>query len=235
MRRLSPKDELIVSTIQRFRQVRAKQIERLVFADASEGGRDSWCRRSLLRLFEHGYVNRLERHVGGMTGSEGFIYQRVRPKTRRRTPDLHALLLTEVYVRVKEAERAGRLEVLRFDPVPYSLEWVEVGDFQPDAFMRFRVPSGTYRRFVEVDEDTEDRLQFVAKLAAYARAFREWPSRGFPRVLFVVEDTGRKHELQRWVNQQPEDSRHIFEVALLDETVDRLTLPQPSTTPLLTV
>lgn len=235
MPRLSPRDDLIVSTVQRFRQVRAKQIERLVFADASPISRDRWCRLRLQKLSERGYINRLPRAIGGL-GSDGFIYQRPKKgKRSRRTPDAHALLLTEVYVRVKEAERAGLLEVLRFDPVPYSLQWVEVGDFQPDAFMRYRLPSGTYRRFIEVDEDSEDRAQFIAKLKAYTSAFNEWPSRGFPRVFFVVEDEGRKLELKRWINQQPESSRHIFEVVLLDEAIDRLTHPLAVTPPLATV
>jgi hypothetical protein len=201
MPRLSPRDDLIVSIVARFRQVRAKQIERLVFDDASPISRDRWCRLRLQRLSERGLINRLPRSIGGMAGSEGFIYQRPKKgKRSRRTPDLHALLLTEVYVRVKEAERAGLLDVLRFDPVPYSLQWVEVGSFQPDAFMRYRLPDGTYRRFIEVDEDTEDRAQFIAKLKAYANAFNDWPSRGFPRVFFVVEDEGRRLELARWIN-----------------------------------
>jgi hypothetical protein len=101
MPRLSPRDDLIVSTVARFRQVRAKQIERLVFPDASPISRDRWCRLRLQKLSERGLINRLPRSIGGLAGSEGFVYQRPKKgKRSRRTPDPHALLLTEVYVRV---------------------------------------------------------------------------------------------------------------------------------------
>jgi hypothetical protein len=157
-----------------------------------------------------------------MAGSEGFIYQR--PGSRRRQPDLHALIITELYVRLREDERAGRLELLTFEPEQFARMWVEAGTFEPDAFARVRAAK-TWRWFVEADEGTEDRGQMFGKLKEYAKAYTSWPSLGFPYVLFVTERVRRKEIIERWVGQQPEDMRPLFYVAMLDEAVSTLVAP----------
>jgi Replication-relaxation len=137
---------------------------------------------------------------------------------------MHRLTITETYVRLREAERMGVLKLLAFDPVPYSLKWVKAGSFEPDAFARIRLTDGTYPWFIEVDDDTEDRGQMLAKLKQYCDADTNWPgsSRPFPSVLFVVPDDGRKLQLGRWVSQLPEDEQELFYVATLDEAINTM-------------
>jgi hypothetical protein len=157
-------------------------------------------------------------------GSEGYIYQGRR--SRRRLPNPHILTTTELYVRLIEAEREGRLEVGEgFAPGTEAKKWVEAGDFIPDGFARIRLNHGTYRWFIEADEDTEDDRQMFAKLKRYADAYDNWPGAVFPGVLFVVPTDERKDLLERWVKRQPKYVQEFCYVATMDEAISTITSP----------
>ena len=154
---LSERDQAILETVHRLRLVRGDQLQRLHFHTiATSTGAARVARRSLQRLVEHGLLTRTERRIGGTTsGSSGHTYL-LTPAGRRmvalahgegRVSDRgahepgvrfhrHTLAITELYVHSVEADRANRIELVRFDGEPGS--WratAAAGVLKPDAFV----------------------------------------------------------------------------------------------------
>ena len=130
--RLNPVDWASLRDVSALNVLSGNQLRRLHYQDNETGRR--MARLNLRRLVQLRVLARLGRRVGGeRSGSEGFVYamdvagQRlVRPRGRRPRPPWtpqshhlnHALAVSELYVRLREAESSGKLVMERFDAEP---------------------------------------------------------------------------------------------------------------------
>lgn len=211
---LSVRDRHIVELVGRFGVVSGGQVERLFFARGATPASDArLARRCLARLTEHRALVRLERRIGGVrAGSAGSVYRlgavgdRLlrfwrgvggRGRTAGEPGRLfvrHGLAVTETYARLREAERAGSLELVAFDPEPAS--WRAFGAaagrqvLKPDAFARVGLGAYEDRYFIEVDCGTEGTGALAAKCRSYLAYYRagvEQTQHGvYPRVIWIT-------------------------------------------------
>ena len=132
--RLAARDLLLVRYVAELRFVSGEQLARLCF----EGTTPHAARQGLLRLTRLDVLARLPRPVGGVrAGSAGFVYclgpvgQRLAiergwlPERRTRRPLApgtlfvhHALMVSELHVRLIEADRRGDYELLTLQSEP---------------------------------------------------------------------------------------------------------------------
>jgi hypothetical protein len=149
---------------------------------------------------------RLARSVGGSSaGSTGFVYcldvigQRLlHPDAPVRRPWLpstgfvkHAVMVSECYVRLREAEREGHLELLDFQAEPGC--WRTYVDrrgsgrtLKPDAFVVIGLGEFEDRWFLECDRATEDLPRIVRKNESYRRYREAGLEAVFPKVLWIA-------------------------------------------------
>lgn len=250
--RLSPTEQAVLETLQRVRVASGAQLTRLHFPpNGTEETAARRSRRTLTRLVELRILARLERQVGGArAGSAGFIYgldvagqklaaacgpaggSRVRkPWTPGASFLAHALEVTELYVRLREAEQAGQLELTSFDAEPDCWRtFVGIGGgrvtLKPDAFIRIAVNEYEHLSFVEVDRATHSAPALGRKLTVYRRYWatgREEERFGiFPRVVVLVPSKARRDVAIEVCGTQPADSWPLFRVALSTAAIPAL-------------
>lgn len=247
------RDWEIVQTLSKLRVVQARQLQHLHFIDESPATQARRCRRYLQRLVTLGVVTRLDRVVGGVrAGSAGHIYvlstgglklaaRLGRPAPARSqkptTPGAaflgHRLAVSELYVRLVEAERDRRLELLSYDAEPDCWRrFIGPGGgrawAKPDSFVELGIgPSFIDSYFVEVDRATQSSSALKEKCVAYRRyrvTGAEQERTGvFPQVVFLVPDERRKAFVVDVLAKQPPESWKLFRVGLFDEAVDLFT------------
>ncbi len=224
-----------------------RQLERLHY-EATESGR-RLARIELKNLTEDQGLQRLTRRVGGVRGgSRGYVYalgvagQRLAFPGKRRyrapwTPKpsylRHALTVSELYVRMREAERVGHLELAAYDAEPACWRsFVGPGGarvtLKPDAYAVVYRGAVEDRYFVEVDLGTEDGSRILTKLKsyiAYWRSGREQEREGlFPLTCWVATTTERARFLAEIIERLPEADQSLFTVAERDEFIERVVL-----------
>jgi hypothetical protein len=238
-RRLSPRDQAIVSTLDALRVATTTQLGRLHFADLTDLSRARQSTKALRRLEGLGVVARLERQVGGhRSGSAAAVWsldlagQRLTSacgpaggNTPRRpwTPSLsflaHRLAISESYVEVCEAAERGTANLLEFAAEPYC--WrrfttvVGPGWVKPDAHVRVMADGFERGVFLEVDRATESLPTIARKLRIYAQYWesgREQARRGyFPFVVFAAPHRDRAAALTALCERQG-DAAKLFRV-----------------------
>lgn len=138
----------------------------------------------------------------------------------------HALAVSDVYVQLREAERAGRVELLGFDAEPacwrrYTRLGGAAGVLKPDAYVRLGVGEYEDSFFIEVDLGTERRGQLTRQHHAYREYFRagvEQAKTGvFPSVLWIVPDQKRVALLADIHRGLPEQTRRLFMLATSEQ------------------
>jgi hypothetical protein len=245
-RRLSGRDRAIVDTLDSLRVATTRQLRTLHFTDLTQASSARQAPKALARLARLGLLTSLPRQVGGTrAGSASTIWaldrsgQRlasaagpaggIRPR-RPWVPSLpfvaHRLAVSQLFVDLTVATRAGGGELLGFEAEPLSWRryaaphggWSYV---KPDATVRLAV--GEYERgyFIEVDRATEARLTIVRKCTAYRRYWETGRAQDrygyFPQVAFVVPTDARKELVVDVLAQQPEEAWPLFRVVLADE------------------
>jgi len=245
---LTFRDWEIVQSLAKLRVAQARQLQRLHFTDESPPTQARRCRRHLERLTALGVVERLDRVVGGVrAGSSGHIYvlsiggiklaarlgktSSARPQ-KPTTPGAaflrHRLAITELYVRLVEAERDRQLDLVTFDAEPTCWrryigrrgvsEWVK-----PDAFVELGVGADFMDAyFVEIDRGTQSASVLAEKCDVYyhySGTGRE--GEAFPEVLFLVPDERRKAFVVDVLAKQPAERWKLFRVGLFDEAIER--------------
>lgn len=249
---LSKRDDQILEACARLRLLSAAQLQRLCFSDiAAPATRAAFARRSLSRLHAEGLLGRLERRVGGVRrGSQSYVYflapagQRLLAYRRgdgaamvRRQHEpgaayvAHTLAQSELFVRLREAERAGRLEVLEHVGEPdcwrsYPGGLGGVAWLKPDAFVAVGVGEWEERAFLEVDCATHGRAALRRKADSYLEYLRgghEQQEDGVvPRVLWVVPSDVRRQVLAELFSRLPHPAGDVFAVATMDGAIDAL-------------
>jgi hypothetical protein len=241
---LADRDWQIISTLVCMRLATSAQLEALHFAGVTRRR----AQQRLTALVERRVIGRPTRVVGGVrAGSRGHVYaldvagQRLADLDRDRRPRPprpvgrryvdHALAVTEVYVRLVLAERAGALRLQHFAGEPES--WRSFygpggarARLNPDAYAALEVNGYEDHWFFEVDLGTEHAPALARKCAVY-RAY--WQSGAeeahggvFPRVLWVVPDERRAQMLRQVFRRQPEEAAELFDVALTQAVVERV-------------
>jgi hypothetical protein len=238
---ISPKELAILKTLQEVRLASASQLERLHFVGETSRNR----RRVLQSMTERGLVTHLDRVVGGRRpGSASFLYglgvagQRLlaehqgRPVRRPTLPGVpflaHTLAITELAVRLREAEQKGQIEVLtlqteprcwRRHPGPGGVSVI----CKPDAYVRLGVGSYEDSYFIELDLSTESPNTLARKLAAYRALWSsgvEQASRGvFPKVIWLVPDLRRYQVVVDVCSSRPAETWQLHQVTLFEDAV----------------
>ncbi|MGH2554565.1 MAG: replication-relaxation family protein [Actinomycetota bacterium] len=251
MDRIGHRDLLIVQTLGRVRVANARQLQRAHFFSSTPLSNARSSRATLARLARWRVVARLDRRVGGVrSGSAGYVYsldvvgrrllEGMRPVGTGRfrrpwTPSAtflhHALAVTELYVRLLEAERGGHLEVLTYDAEPdcwrtFTGPGGEAVVVKPDAYVRIGVGAFEEHAFVEVDRGTESARALGIKLdryRAYWASGREQQGNDvFPRVVWLVPDAKRHDQLVDVASRQPAEAWRLFKVARFEDAVSAL-------------
>lgn len=255
-RRLSDRDRSIIDTLDRLRVATTIQLRRIHFADLTPGSAARQAPVTLRRLASLRVITRIPRQVGGVrAGSRAAIWsldiagQRLASacgpaggRTTRKpwAPALpfiaHRLAVTNSYVELVEAARAGRCELLDFEAEPLS--WrryaAPLGGWawlKPDAFSRIAVGDFERGAFVEVDRATESPSTVARKLRGYRHYWqtgREQERRGyFPQVVFTVPSEARKATLIDLCAHEPEETWPLYRVVVADDLTGALIGEEP--------
>lgn len=236
------RDRQIIETIARLSLVSGGQLVDLFFESISNPStRSRRARRSLGRLVEQRVLDRLERRQGGVGGGSSAWVYALGPAGRRmvaywageglprsRKPyepsamwTAHTLAVSDLYVRLREVERAGRVELLAYDAEPacwrrFARLGGTVGVLKPDAYLRLGVGEFEDSFFIEMDLGSERRGQLTRQHHAYREYFRagvEQTKTGvFPGVLWIVPDAQRVALLSDIHRGLPEQTRRLFTV-----------------------
>jgi hypothetical protein len=234
------RDRQIVETIAHLTLVSGGQLINLFFNNISnDSTRSRRARRILGRLVDERVLDRLERRRGGAGGGSSSWVYALGPAGRRMVAywageglprsrgayepstswTAHTLAVSDLYVRLREAERAGRVELLTFDAEPacwrrYTRLGGAAGVLKPDAYLRLGVGEFEDSFFIEVDMGTERRGQLTRQHHAYREYFRagiEQTKTGvFPGVLWIVPDTRRTALFNDIHRKLPEQTRRLF-------------------------
>lgn len=99
---------------------------------------------------------------------------------------------SELYVQLREAERRGGVEVLRFLAEPDSWQQTAtLGQLKPDAYALVASATMEDAWWIEMDQGTESLTTLASKLRVYldaAQAGHLGPDGILPRVLVAVID-----------------------------------------------
>jgi hypothetical protein len=239
----------ILDTLAKLRLACTRQVEALHFTEASPLANARHARRVLAKLAELGLLSRLERRVGGVrAGSAGYVWglgvvgQQVvtgrgpaggpklqTPWTPGRAFLAHRLSISGLYVELVEAERAGVLELVRFDAEPtawrsFTSAHGAPARLKPDAYLQIAVDEYLDSYFVEVDLATESPAVIARKAGVY-RAYwqtgREQAGNDgvFPLAAFLVPTAARARVVNEVLGRQPVDTRGLFRVSLLSQAL----------------
>ena len=204
-------------------------------------------RRCLARLEGAGVVQRLGRRMGGVRGGSTSIVYALGPAGRRlliregfvprRLSDVgerylaHALGITELIVRLAEADRDGTMEIIEVQPEPACWRGFLAGIgkrivLKPDLFLRIGAGALEDRYFCEVDPASESAAAIRRKADRYVHYLAEGSEQSnhgvFPRVLFTAPNQHRLELLRGALGRVREAPEGLFSVWLFEEAVGRL-------------
>ncbi len=245
---LSAAERQLMEEVSRLYLLSHDQARRLLAQPADSSGQ-RMTRRTLKQLTDRGVLARLERTIGGVrAGSAGFIYYlgpagqrlialhagqglvrgRARPEPGSRYVR-HRLAVAEIYVAVREAERAGALDVMALEVEPDCWRSFQDGlggkrDLKPDGFARLGVGAYEESAFIEVDLGTESLNVIAAKLKVYVDYFNSGSEQArhgvFPRVVWVVGSQRRRQKVLDRCLRLPADARGMFAVTIPERALE---------------
>lgn len=240
---LSTRDLAILLDLGRVRVLTGRQLERLHFHDLAAPNRDRARRRVLNRLISLSVITTLERSIGGVrAGSAGLVYaldavgQRLLmllisegQKSARRpwTPGAlflnHTLAVSELYVRLREAERAGQLELSGFLAEPACWQrTASLGTIKPDAYALVAAGEVEDAWRLEVDRGTESPGTLRRKLNLYllaAQAGVTGPDGILPRVLVTVPNERRLTTVRSITDSLGANAARLISVSLHEAAI----------------
>ena len=251
---LVERDRQLLLTVQRFRLVQSDQLQRLFFNESlSRASAARVSRRSLRRLDELGVLRRLDRRIGGVrAGSSGHVYA-VGPAGRRLLAHLegrggsvsdrgvhepglpfvaHTLAITELYVRLAEAERAGLFELTGFETEPacwrpYTTPRAGSATLKSDALVSVGLGAYEHTSWVEIDLGTTGRSALLRKCRAYiayhATGKEQADHSVFPRAVWITPNPLRARYIAELVHTLPTGVQRLFATATSDQAIATLT------------
>jgi hypothetical protein len=140
----------------------------------------------------------------------------------------HTLAIAEQYVRLVEAERAGGVELLSFEPEPDCWRTYAsasgLATLKPDAFVRLGIGDFEQRSFLEVDLGSEGRGALVRKCRAYAAYYQSGQEQvdtgAFPRVVWITTSQVRAGLLVEVCSSLPAEYWRLFVVGTAERAVE---------------
>ena len=213
--------------------------------------------RDLKHLTDLRVLARLNRRIGGIkAGSDSFVYaldvvgQRiVHPEPRRQwrapwTPSIrivaHALAVSDLYVRLHNADQHHQFELLHFATEPHCWRsFTGPGGgrliLKPDAHVVVGTTTengdSEHHAWIEVDRNTESLTWITEKAKTYARYHttgREQATQGvFPICLWIAPDEQRAAGLSAALARLPAEHWHLHQVTTTDHALRALTGDQP--------
>jgi hypothetical protein len=160
---------------------------------------------------------------------EGFIPRRIGEPGQQFLA--HTLAVTELVVRLAEADRDGALELIRIKNEPACWRSFLSGYgarvmLKPDLYVAVGAGALEDRWWVEVDRATESLPVIAGKARrylAYWRSGEEQTHRGtFPRVVWSVPDARRQQQITTALRRLGGVPEGLFVVWLFEEVVGRL-------------
>lgn len=238
---MSPLQVGILRDVATARIINTRQLQRL--HDVSGLSATRQFRRALASMVDKGLLGTLDRRIGGPAGagSSPHIYRldiagqrwleltgnggrARRPWTPRPSFLEHALHVAELYVILRELERASDLELLHFQGEPDC--WRRFADgysttiLKPDAYTVTATRDYEDRFFIEVDLSTESTPTLNRKLDVYGRYWQsgtEQRSTGvFPFVLWFVPDGHRLAVLTDVISRRPTSEQLLHRATTFD-------------------
>lgn len=222
---LSERDRAVLATLATFKLATTPQLRRLHFADTPSLKSAAWASGQVLRKLRHlGLIDVLSRRIGGQASGSSVAVWRLTSAGRRlmKPPDRnlprighgeislftleHTLTITEVAVKLREAERTGACEIIECDPEPASWRaYLNAGGglvtLKPDMFAVTAVSGAEFEDvwFIEVDRATESLPTIQRKASqyeAYRRTGKEQAAQGvFPKVLWLTPTAKRAKQI----------------------------------------
>ena len=144
----------------------------------------------------------------------------------------HTLAITELVVRLHEADLGGELDLVQFQTEPAC--WREfLGGLlatrvvlKPDLFARIGAGAFEDRYFVELDLGTEHAATLIVKGKRYLAYYRSGEEQSrydvFPRVVWTVPDRRRADEIAEALRRLPTGTERLFVIWPYDEVIGRL-------------
>jgi hypothetical protein len=220
---------------------------RLWAATSPTDPRARTARRALARLEGWRVFERLGRRLGGVRGGSTSIVYGLGPAGRRLliasgfvprrlgAPGerylAHAIAVTELVVRLGEADRAGGLEVITVQTEPscwrgFLGAYGSRQTVKPDLFVRTgagRLQADNW--FVEVDLGSESAAAIARKADRYVAYWHEGTEQArhgvFPRVAFTTPDQRRGDQLKAALGRVDGAPEGLFAVWPYDEVIGR--------------
>lgn len=120
---------------------------------------------------------------------------------------VHTLAIVDTFVAIKQAERAGQIDILNY-AVEYEA-WINLAgsDIRPDMFVDLGLVERKERvvQWVEVDNSSERYKHIKEKLDRYRHAYNhsdKYPLDIFPQVVFLANTAERARELRQMVGRE---------------------------------
>lgn len=250
-RLLSERDLAVLDLIAQHRFLTTKQVHAYCFHThtTNESG-SRICRRVLLRLEQHGLLERPIRRVGGLqAGSASSVWmlssmgQRLRNLRggvgavgRVREPGerfvQHYLAIADTHLALIEAERAKQLELvtLQIEPAAWR-SYTGLGGssevLKPDLYAVTATSEFEDHWFIEVDRATESiptLIKQCRQYEAYRRTGSEQANVGlFPLVLWVVPDERRVAKLRQALESARELDPELFRLTIPERLIPAIT------------
>ncbi|MDX2684092.1 replication-relaxation family protein [Streptomyces scabiei] len=220
---LAQRDFEVLKLTRTFSQLASTHITELLFSDRSHAVPD----RVLGRLVKLSYLSRVGRRATGEKGGAGaYVYQLGRAGRLllgvdgrlSRAVNNHSLLIADIYLELRRAERQGVLVVNDWAverPVPPSV--------RADLFVSVEYPEQRRQSsyFIEADLGTEPLRTIREKVEGYWQAVEMSEEDYFPYVVFVMRDRGRLREIDRLILRL-EEQREMVRTCLSGEVTQHL-------------
>ena len=144
----------------------------------------------------------------------------------------HALGVSDLYVELVSAERAGRADLLAFDFEPrcwaqFPGAWGVTLTLKPDAHIELGIGDYDYSWLIEIDMATESLPTIERKARRHLDYYRSGTAQRTkgvaPRVLWVVPDRKRETDIQAVLGRLPDEAHKLFAVTTAPEATSFLT------------
>jgi hypothetical protein len=245
---LTDDDLAVVQFISEVRVATGHQLARRLWSAAHpRDARARAARRALHRLEDWRVLDRLPRRVGGIRGGSATIVYSLGPVGRRllirrgfeakrlTAPGdrfvRHTLAITELCVRLAEADIGGELDLIDLQTEPrcwrpfLGLMGARL-ILKPDLFARIGAGALEDRWFIEVDLATESVPTIRGKAQLYLTHYRSGEEQRrhdvYPRVIWLVPDRRRALQVSAALKGFGPEVRRLFSIWLYDETIGRL-------------
>ncbi len=242
---LSDRDKEILTLLRRCRYMNTKQIQRLLFTDASRPVGLKAANRNLNKLQGLNLIGVLARRIGGARAGSGSRiwyltdggerllrlggHEGARPRKRFFEPSQyflsHTLAVTECYVQLSEICGCGDPKLYRVELEPHCWRYYHhngsTPTLRPDLCAVTHCGKYEDRWFIEMDLSTEAPIRLMEKCQRYHDYYRSGVEQRqhevFPLVVWIVPSAARKESVIAHIKDEFKKQPRIFTVITPDE------------------